>query len=228
MTVGSHVIVVTGTDTGVGKTVATSALAVLARTRGRVAVYKPVQTGTSIGDGDAQEVRRWSGIDTADVGAELSEPLAPVTAARREQRQLPSLDAHVRTVQELAATHETVLVEGAGGVLVALTEAGEGVAEVAAALDADMVVVTRAGLGTLNHTALTTEALRSRGCRVRGLIVGSWPTQPDLAALCNIDDLPRVTGAKILGRIPEGIDSLPVTEFRDRAPEWIDTVGWWV
>ena len=91
-----------------------------------------------------------------------------------------------------------------------------------------MVVVTRAGLGTLNHTALTIEALRARGCRVSGLIVGSWPDQPDLATLCNIEDLPRVTGAKILGRLPEGIDAMSVTQFQDKAPQWIDTASWWV
>src|SRR5262245_59237605 len=126
-----RVVVVTGTDRGVGKTVVTAALAAIAESRGSVAVYKPVQTGTTGGDDDAAEVRRLSGVEVALAGIELSDPLAPVTAARRDSRRLPTMAEHVETLNKLAAAHDLVLVEGAGGVLVALTGAGECVADLA-------------------------------------------------------------------------------------------------
>ena len=126
-----QIVAVTGTDTGVGKTVVTAALACAAKSRGSVAVYKPVQTGTSLGDSDIDEVRRLSGVEVALTGSEQPEPLAPTTAARRAGGSLPLLDAHVETVRRLADSHETVLIEGAGGVLVALTDEGLGIAELA-------------------------------------------------------------------------------------------------
>ncbi|MFL6179452.1 MAG: dethiobiotin synthase [Actinomycetes bacterium] len=221
-----QIVAVTGTDTGVGKTVVTAALACGAKSRGSVAVYKPVQTGTSIGDSDIDEVRRLSGVEIALTGSEQPEPLAPATAARRAGSSLPSLDAHVDAVRSLANSHDTVLVEGSGGVLVALTEDGLGIAELAVACEASTVIVARPGLGTLNHTALTAEALSARGCRIAGVIVGSWPSEPDVATLCNVDDLPTVTGLPLLGRLPEGASRLDPEEFGRRSPEWVSTAGW--
>jgi dethiobiotin synthase len=225
MSVGK-VVAVTGTDTGVGKTVVTAALATLARPLGSVAVYKPVQTGTSDGDSDVDEVRRLSGVEAAMVGSEQPEPIAPSAAARRAGDTLPSLDTHLRAVRALAETHEVVLVEGAGGVLVVLSDDGYGLADLAAACDASTVIVARPGHGTLNHTALTAEALRARGCAVAGLIVGSWPADPDIAMLCNVEDLPALTGLPLLGRLPEGAGALPPEEFAQNCHRWIDTAGW--
>jgi dethiobiotin synthetase len=155
------------------------------------------------------------------------EPLAPITAARRAGNTLPSLETHIETVRRLADDHETVLVEGAGGVLVALTDEGRGLADLAAACRATTVIVARSGLGTLNHTGLTAEALKARGCAVAGVIIGSWPAEPDVATLCNFDDLPSLTGLPVLGRIPDGAGVLSREEFSRRSTEWIDTAGWW-
>jgi dethiobiotin synthetase len=113
---------------------------------------------------------------------------------------------------ELAGTHDLVLVEGAGGLLVRFS-AGETLADVAAALDAPVLVVAAAGLGTLNHTALTTEVLVARGLRPAGVVIGSWPAEPDLAARCNLADLPAVTGVPLLGRLPAGAGRLAPDEF---------------
>jgi dethiobiotin synthase len=220
------IIAVTGTDTGVGKTVVTAALACAAKAVGSVAVYKPVQTGIDVGDSDVDEVRRLRGIDRAVVGSEQPEPLAPVVAARRASNSLPPLERHVATLRALAATHTTVLVEGAGGVLVALTEDGQGLADLAAACGASTIIVARAGLGTLNHTQLTAEALRARGCSVAGVVVGSWPTDPDVATLCNAEDLPVVTGLPLLGRIPEGAGSMTPEDFGQHSAQWISTARW--
>ena len=92
----------------------------------------------------------------------------------------------------LAESHDTVIVEGAGGLLVRLDTDGGTLLDLAEALAADVVVVVAAGLGTLNHTELTVSALRGRGLEPAGLVVGSWPAVPGLADQCNLDDLPRV------------------------------------
>jgi dethiobiotin synthetase len=75
------------------------------------------------------------------------------------------------------------------------------------------LVVAQAGLGTLNHTALTVEALRHRGLTCAGVVVGAWPGEPDLAARCNLQDLPTVTGQPVLGALPAGSGTLGPSEF---------------
>jgi len=217
------VVLVTGTDTEVGKTVVTAALgASLGRDR-TVAVLKPAQSGVGAQDpGDADEVRRLSGVTSVHEGVRLRDPLAPSTAARREGVVLPGVADHADTVHRLARTHDTVLVEGAGGLLVGLDAAGAGLAELAAALDLPhgFLVVCRAGLGTLNHSRLTVEALRHRSLPVLGLVVGAVPEPPGLAERTNLEDLPVVTGAPVVGRVPAGAGLLPPEHFRTSAPSW--------
>lgn len=214
-----RILVVTGTGTEVGKTVVTAAVATLAVARGdRVAVLKPAQTGVGPDDpGDLAHVAR---LVPAISGRELGrfpEPLAPATAARRAGAEPVTPAAATAATVELAADHDLVLVEGAGGVLVPFVY-GQGsdhgtVADVAVALDAAVLVVAAAGLGTLNHTALTVEALRHRGLTCLGIVVGAWPGAPDLAARCNLLDLPAITGVPLLGAIPEGSGSLAPPTF---------------
>ena len=218
-----RVVVVTGTDTEVGKTVVTAALAASIGREQKVAVLKPAQTGVGADDaGDAYEVRRLSGLESVHEGVRLRDPLAPSTAARREGVALPSVAEHAATVRELAATHDVVLVEGAGGLLVGLDGEGAGLSELASALELPFgfVVVARAGLGTLNHSALTTEALRRRGHPVLGLVVGSVPATPDLADTTNLADLEAVTGVPVIGRVPAGAGHMPPARFRSAAPTW--------
>ena len=217
-----RVIVVTGTSTGVGKTVATAALAATAT--GSVTVVKPVQTGVADGmPSDADDVRRLSGAEAHEL-ATLDEPLAPDTAARRAGVEIPSVAEHAERVRELAQTHDLVIVEGAGGLLVRLDTAGGTLLDLAVDLSrtgpVDVVVVTAAGLGTLNHSELTVGALRARGLEPAGLIVGSWPAEPGLAERCNLDDLPRVTGLPLLAVLPEGSGALSREEFRSQSAGW--------
>ena len=207
----TKVFIVTGTDTGVGKTVVTAALAVRAAASGSVAVVKPAQTGVTPDEpGDLADVQRLTGLTDLHEGIRLRDPLAPTTAARREGVPLPSVEAHAKFIDDLATTRDTVLVEGAGGLLVGLDEDGRGLADLATHLTASFafVVVTRSGLGTLNHTGLTIEALRGRGLPIEGLVIGSWPAEPDLAELCNLEDLPTTTGVPVIGRIPAGAGQL--------------------
>lgn len=200
------IYVITGTDTDVGKTVATAALAARELDFGRsTAVYKPTQTGVLDGEfGDAQNIAAWLGGPeklTIAEGARLREPMAPVDAARAAGgmdtvRALPKLAQHLARIRELAAAHDSVFVEGAGGLLVKLTTAGETIADLAAALDAALVVVTRPDLGTLNHTALTLEAAARRGFTSGSLIVGSYPKNPTLLHRSNLANLKELAEAQ--------------------------------
>lgn len=230
LAVSGRVLVVTGTGTGVGKTVVTAAVAALARARGeRVAVLKPAQTGTGPGEpGDLAEVQRLvPGVTTRELGR-YPDPLAPATAARRAGAAPVTPAAAARAATELAAEHDLVVVEGAGGLLVRFTDDGT-LADVAAALDAPVLVVATAGLGTLNHTALTTEALHTRRLTCAGVVVGAWPAEPDLAARCNLVDLPAVTGVPLLGALPDGAGALDAREFVEVARHSLDAAlggGW--
>jgi dethiobiotin synthetase len=220
------VLFVTGTDTGVGKTVATAALVVARRTAGGSPyVVKPAQTGVSPAEaGDLDEVRRLAGDVPGHEGVRLREPLAPDTAARLEGVKLPGL-AEQRDAVLAAADHHDVIVEGAGGVLVRLGEHWNllDLAETVAYHRAPVgfVVVARAGLGTLNHAALTVWAIQHRGLHVHGVVIGSWPDEPDLAAEQNRFDLPVMTGVPVIGRIPEGAGALSSDEFAAGVPSWL-------
>jgi len=222
--------VVTGTGTGVGKTIVTAAIAALARAAGRrVAVVKPAQTGVRDGDPansdipDIDTVIRLSGVTDTHELARFPDPLSPEAAARVSG--LPPLDvgAAADYVAKLAAERDLVLVEGAGGLLVRYDEAGATLADLAAALDARLLVVAAAGLGTLNHTALTCEALSARGLACAGVVVGSWPREPGLAERENLADLPVAAGMPLAGVLPEGAGALSREDFLRVARDGLDS-----
>ena len=212
----------------------TSAIAALAVDAGqRVAAVKAVQTGVRAGEsGDVDEVRRLVGpMVTCRELARFPDPLAPATAARRAGLPAVTPATVVAAVRQLAMEHDLVLVEGAGGLLVPLDGSGGTLADVAATLGASVLVVAAAELGTLNHTALTAEALRTRGVNCVGIVIGAWPAEPDLAARCNLADLPTVTGLPLLGALPAGAGSLTRTEFLPVAQRGLESglraLGWW-
>ncbi|MFJ6435456.1 dethiobiotin synthase [Streptomyces sp. NPDC091416] len=216
------VLVVTGTGTEIGKTIVTAAVAAAAAGR-RVAVLKPAQTGLEPGEpGDAAEVVRLAGRHVTAVElARFPEPLAPATAARRA-RMAPVRPYEIaEAAEKLATDHDLVLVEGAGGLLVRFDDDGATLADAARLLAAPVLVVAPAGLGTLNSTALTSEALRSRGLDCLGVVVGSMPAEPDLADRCNLSDLPVAAGAPLLGVVPAGAGALAPADFRARAGSWL-------
>src|SRR4051794_6550435 len=159
------VLVVTGTGTGVGKTVVTAAVAALAAARGsRVAVVKPAQTGVGPDEpGDLDDVRRLAGVIDLHEHRRLRDPLSPAAAARSEG--VPPLDvtASAHQVRVLAGDRDLVVVEGAGGLLVRFDDDGATVADLAREVGGSVLVVVEPGLGTLNHTALTLEAMANRG-----------------------------------------------------------------
>ncbi|GAA4841303.1 dethiobiotin synthase [Saccharopolyspora rosea] len=209
------VLFVTGTGTDVGKTVVTAAVAAAAG--GSVAVLKAAQTGVADGEaGDADTVARLARVTARDL-ARFPEPLAPATAARRAGAPPVRPKAVADAAAALAEEHDLVLVEGAGGLLVRFDDEGGTLADAAAQLSAPVLVVAHPGLGALNAAALTAEALRARGLRCAGLVLGSWPVRPDLAMRCNVTDLPEVTGAPLLGALPEGAGRADPAAFRDIA-----------
>jgi dethiobiotin synthetase len=209
------IVVISGTGTGVGKTVVTAALAALARARGEsVAVVKPAQTGLPPGaPGDLADVSRLAGITDTHELARFADPLSPEAAAR--VAGLPPLDlaAAAETVRGLAATRQQVLVEGAGGLLVRYDPAGGTLADIALALGAPVLVVAAAGLGTLNHTALTLEALAARGITLAGLVLGSWPENPGITQRNNFSDLEVLTGRRVYGVLKAGAGRLGRAAF---------------
>lgn len=222
-----RVVVVTGTGTEVGKTVVTAALAAAYTARGlRVAAVKAAQTGVGPDEaGDLDIVRNLAGIRTTVEGVRLPDPLALDTAAHRAGTPLPPVRDTAARVVELTDAHHLVLVEGAGGLLVRLDQHGGTIADLARTVHAAgvavaVVVVVAAGLGTLNHTELTIEALRARSLEPAGLIIGAWPAEPDLAERCNLQDLTR-SGIPLLGALPAGAAALTPAEFRAAATSWL-------
>ncbi|MGK2956053.1 MAG: dethiobiotin synthase [Solirubrobacterales bacterium] len=219
-------LIVSGTDTGVGKTIVTAALASQARQAGlKVAVLKPAQTGvTDEEPGDVDEVLRLSAVEDVHEIARYPDPLAPATAAANVGAPGITVQQTVLAIEELE-DRDLVLIEGAGGVLVRFDESGGTVIDLAAALGAPVVLVARAGLGTLNHSALSIEALRSRGVECPGIVIGSWPENPDPAMRANVSDLPSYCGAPLLGQVPEGAARLEPLEFQTQSQSWINSGG---
>jgi dethiobiotin synthetase len=205
--------VVSGTGTGVGKTVVTAALAALAADRGaRVAVVKPAQTGEPPGPaGDLHTIRRLSGITETHELARYPHPLSPEAAARAAGQPPLDLAGAAIFIKQIEA--DLILVEGAGGLLVRYDPAGTTIADLAAMLGAPVLVVTTPGLGTLNHTALTLEALSARGLTAAGVVIGAWPAEPGLAERANLTDLAVIAGEPLAGVLPAGAARLSRAGF---------------
>jgi dethiobiotin synthetase len=196
---------VTATDTGVGKTEVACALLRGHRALGLdVGAMKPAQSGQGPGDpGDAGRLRAAAGGGDPEALVcpySYAAPLAPAVAARLEGRPI-SLDRILSAARALAARHQALLVEGAGGLLTPLTDR-DTYADLAVALGLPVLVVARAGLGTVNHTALTCEALRVRGLTVHGVVLnrvgpGGDPSEPH-----NAGEIERLTGVRVLASLP--------------------------
>jgi dethiobiotin synthetase len=206
------VLVVTGTGTGVGKTVATAALTSAARQAGvDVAVCKPVQTGTDAGDDDLAEVTRLTGHHKVVGLARFPQPLAPLAAAEQAGKSLPTRSNVLKLIRALDRPGQLTLVEGAGGLLVELAAAGVTLRDLAADLSAPVLVVATAELGTLNHTALTVESLAARNLSCAGLVIGNWPLRPGVVETSNRSALVRL--APLRAALPAGAGSMAPGAF---------------
>jgi dethiobiotin synthase len=186
---------VTGTDTGVGKTVAAAAL--FHRYRGRLPLryWKPIQTGVEQDD-DTADVARLGGCDPGELlatGVRLERPVSPHLAARLSGRPI-DLDALVAVVRAEPDSSRWI-VEGAGGVLVPVTDAAN-MADLMTRLGLPVVVVARTVLGTINHTLLTLEALRRRSIQTAGVIMVGVPNAD------NREAIERYGHVQVLGEMP--------------------------
>ena len=197
-------LLVTGTDTGVGKTIIAAALVMALRARGvRALGFKPAETGCGPNEEtDSELLARASG--ERDVLAspllQLSEPLAPAVAADRAGVVLHPEDVESR-IEQLRSAGYTLVIEGAGGVMVPVAW-DYTVLDMAERCDLDAVVVARAGLGTLNHVALTVLMLQSRHIAVRGIVLNGRGPSPDLAESTNPSALARMLPALRVVEVP--------------------------
>lgn len=177
-------VFVTGTDTGVGKTYLTSAIAATLRARGeRVGVAKPVLTGTDEDGPHDHDVLR------AVTAATFGPAVSPHLAAELAGTELDPA-ALVAAVRRAAAGSDAVVVEGVGGLLVPLAP-GYDVRDLAVELGLPVVVAARPGLGTINHTLLTLEAARAAGLDVRAVVLTPWPPEPSVMERSNAETIAR-------------------------------------
>lgn len=187
-------LLVTGTDTGVGKTMIAAALITALRARGLHAVgFKPAETGLADDHPADSDVLAGASGEQSELTRpllRLAEPLAPAVAAERAGIVLNPDDIETR-IRRLRQDGYVVVVEGAGGVMVPLNW-GYTVLDLAQACDLDAVVVARAGLGTLNHSAMTVMMLRSCQIPVRGVVLNSCSAMPDLSESTNAASLSRM------------------------------------
>ncbi len=202
-------LAVTGTDTEIGKTVITMALAIRARGLGlRVAAMKPIESGISsranAGHSDAEQLARAAGAedDIEMVGPiVLAEPLAPMIAALRAGVTIDFglLD---RARQSLSANRDLLLVEGAGGILVPITREYS-FADLFKRWGADVIIVAGNRLGVLNHTLLTVRAAESEGLTVRAVILTDISAEDaSVAAATNYDALVALLPQYLIYRFP--------------------------
>jgi len=207
---------VTATDTAVGKTVVTCAIAAALRAAGhRVGVSKPIASGCrheriGLVNEDAEALAHFADCmqPLATINpVRYAAPLAPAAAAERAGRSV-NFQAIADSWRELDAANDVLLVEGVGGVMVPLDEQHT-VLDLARWLGFPVLVVTRAGLGTLNHTALTCGAIHAANLPLAGLVINRYdPESADLSVASNPRWLTRQNQTPVLATLPcaEGTD----------------------
>lgn len=212
---------VTGTDTGVGKTMVACGLAAALRRRGcRVGVLKPVETGCAMGRqgemlaADAEALRFFS--ETSDPSSivcpqRFAEPLAPEVAAERAGTAV-NLDLVRAAFDQVSSGADFVIAEGAGGLLVPVAP-GVAMADLAKSLGLPVLLVVGSKLGAINHALLSAEAIRQRGLELVGYVVNFLSPEADLAAETNVAVLHHHLGPP-LGVIPWQAEGLPLEADR--------------
>jgi dethiobiotin synthetase len=219
-------IFITGTDTGVGKTVVAATLARLLVLRGvKVGVMKPVTSGCSEQDGrlvsdDALLLCRAAAVTcSGDIAPYLlREPVAPAEAAKLDGVRI-DFSAITSAYDRLSACHEYMIVEGAGGLMVPLA-GGLLVADLVKLLDLSLLVVARPDLGTINHTVLTCFAAQQLGLTVAGVIINGYSDNPGLAERSAAHQIGSLCGAPVLGCWPQ--------YERDDELETVDSLADWL
>jgi len=208
---------VTGTDTGVGKTVVACAIVAALHARGvRVKALKPIITGLDDpGPADHELLASAAGCTPDEVAIRsFGPPVSPHLAAELAGQPIV-VDELVAAVRERAESADVVIVEGVGGLLVPLSD-GHDVRELALGLGLPVIVAARPGLGTINHTLLTLEAARAVGLDVRAVVLTPWPDSPGVIERSNRDTIAGLGGVhvEVLRRVEaESVAALPVERW---------------
>jgi dethiobiotin synthetase len=205
-------IFITGTDTGVGKTyIGASIAAAMCRKGINVGVMKPAETGCKVRQGKLVSADTLVLMKSAGVADPLELvnpfrfrlPLAPLVAARLEGKRV-RIQKIVAAYQSLEQQHEFMIVEGAGGILVPLTRV-QSYRDLAALLGLTVLIVARPGLGTINHTLLTIEALQQSKIPIAGIVINYVrKVEPGLAERTSPAVIERLSGVPIIGIIRHG------------------------
>lgn len=193
-------VLVTATDTGVGKTVLAAAICAALRARGEhVAAWKPVVTGLDDPEPgvpmDHELLAACTGQRPGDVTPHTFGPaVSPHLAAAASPLDPEALE---RAARAAAPAGGVLVVEGVGGLLVPLTNDGYDIRALAVALGLPVVVAARPGLGTINHTLLTLEAARAAGLDVRGVVLTPWPDGPSRMERSNAETIASLGGVAV-------------------------------
>lgn len=208
-------VFVTGTDTGVGKSVVAAAVcAALAAEGRRVAAFKPVVTGTDEPppdgwppDHELLAVAASAGQSPEEVAPHtFGPPVSPHWAAELAGRALEPAQL-VAAARQAGERADALVCEGVGGLMVPLTP-GYLVRDLAMDLGLPVVVAARTGLGTISHSLLTVEAARAAGLAVAGVVMTPWPAQPRPIELSNRETVERLAGVPVTGLPHTGPDRL--------------------
>lgn len=208
---------VTGTDTGVGKTVLSAALLRRYRSVAPVRYWKPVQTGIEQDD-DTAEVRRLAQAGDAEIldeGVRLPRPLSPHLAARLAEDPINLMRLYRMLPKD---ANMSWIIEGAGGALVPLTN-GDSITDFISMLEMPVIVAARSGLGTINHTRLTVEALRARSLFVAGVVLLGEPNADNAEAIEHYGKVP------VIAQIPR-FDPLSPESLGEWTKEHFDPQGY--
>lgn len=216
---------ITGTDTGVGKTIVAAGLVASLRHSGfDIGVMKPIETGFSLRSSDAVFLKKIAGVkDSLDAICpyRLKHPLSPFTAAKIENVSI-RFEKIAGAYEGLLQNHQALLVEGAGGLLVPITRQ-KMMADLALCLKLPVLIISRTGLGTINHTLLSVEAARERGIEVAGVIFNHLGPRRGLAERTNPSVIRHFIDVPVLGEIPYA----PFLKGRyrngERVRQWIET-----
>jgi dethiobiotin synthetase len=194
---------ITGTDTGVGKTHVTAALLRELRRQGvAAAAFKPIACGPGGRDDARQFARLMNNEIPLDIinPIYLRRPLAPSIAARLEHRRIDFGRIH-SAFRLLSSVFSPVFVEGAGGLLVPIKR-GYFVADLIRELKLPVVIVSRLGLGTINHTLLTVQQARAMGLDIAGVILNDTTGHRGLAERTNVKAIAALCRVPLLGVVP--------------------------
>lgn len=197
-------IFIAGTDTGVGKTLVAGGIAAAFKNKGvDVGVFKPFESGTAAGHEDYKYLKKMARVDDPDdliCPYRFKEALAPEVAAKRAGVAVDWRRV-VYSFETLSKRHSFLIAEGAGGLLVPLAS-GKTNIDLIRECSLPVLLVARLGLGTINHTLLSLESLRSQGIKCLGVVLSQTTESSGVAEETNPEILTELISVPVLGVIP--------------------------